>query len=118
LVLVQYQSASSDFFAKEYNVDCNFNMSTENIMSEAFEIQPVARITTNSVDLPKINLASEIDTTNFDNITHEVLEFFQKIIDMGKTIDESTLMNMEKEKFLQLAVKPTSFERIGRLLSK
>jgi len=117
-ILVQYQSASSDFFAKKYNVDCNFNMSTENIMSEAFEIQPVARITTNSVDLPKINLASEIDTTNFDNITHEVLEFFQKIIDMGKTIDESTLMNMEKEKFLQLAVKPTSFERIGRLLSK
>ena len=70
------------------------------------------------VDLPKINLASEIYTTNFDNITHEVLEFFQKIIDMDKTIDESTLMNMEKEKFLQLAVKPTSFERIGRLLSK
>ncbi len=117
-ILVQYQSASSDFFAKEYNVDCNFNMSTENIMSEAFEIKPVARITTNSVNLPKINLASEMDTANFDDTTHEVLEFFQKIIDMGKIIDESTLLSMEKEKFLQMAAKPASLERIGRLLSK
>ena len=115
-ILVQYQSASSDFFAKEYNVDCNFNMSTENIMVEAFEIKPVTRITNNNVNLPKINLASEMDTANFDEITHEVLEFFQQIIDMSK-INESTLLNMEKEKFLQLAAKPASLQRIGRLLS-
>jgi 3-hydroxyacyl-CoA dehydrogenase/enoyl-CoA hydratase/3-hydroxybutyryl-CoA epimerase len=115
-ILVQYQSASSDYFALEYNVNCNFNMSIENIMAEAIEVKPVTRITTNSVNLPRINLASEMDTANFDNISGEVLEFFQKIIDMGK-IDESTLLSMEKEKFLQMAAKPASLEKIGRLLS-
>jgi 3-hydroxyacyl-CoA dehydrogenase/enoyl-CoA hydratase/3-hydroxybutyryl-CoA epimerase len=115
-ILVQYQSASSDYFALEYNVNCNFNMSIENIMAEAIEVKPVTRIISNSVNLPRINLASEMDTANFDNITGEVLEFFQKIIDMGK-IDESTLLSMEKEKFLQMAEKPASLEKIGRLLS-
>ena len=115
-ILVQYQSASSDYFALEYNVNCNFNMSIENIMAEAIEVKPVTRIISNSVNLPRINLASEMDTANFDNITGEVLEFFQKIIDMGK-IDESTLLSMEKEKFLQMAAKPVSLEKIGRLLS-
>ncbi len=115
-ILVQYQSASSDYFALEYNVNCNFNMSIENIMAEAIEVKPVTRIISNSVNLPRINLASEMDTANFDNITGEVLEFFQKIIDMGK-IDESTLLSMEKEKFLQMAAKPASLEKIGRLLS-
>jgi hypothetical protein len=91
-------------------------MSIENIMAEAIEVKPVTRITTNSVNLPRINLASEMDTANFDNISGEVLEFFQKIIDMGK-IDESTLLSMEKEKFLQMAAKPASLEKIGRLLS-
>jgi len=115
-ILVQYQSASSDYFALEYNVNCNFNMNIENIMAEAIEVKTVKRITPNSVNLPRMNLASEMDTANFDNITGEVLEFFQKIIDIGK-IDESTLLNMEKEKFLQMAANPASLEKIGRLLA-
>ncbi len=116
-ILVQYQSASSDYFAKEYNVECSFNMSIDNIMSEAFEIKHIKRIIANSVHLPKIDLASTIDTSNFDNVTQDVLVFFQKIIDMGK-IDESILLNLEKEKFVQMATKPASLERISRLLSK
>ncbi len=44
-VLVQYQSPSNDYFALEYNVNWNFNMSIENIMVEAWKIKSVERIT-------------------------------------------------------------------------
>ena len=66
-----------------------------------------------TLHLPRINLATEIGEENFDNITGEVVEFFQKIIDMGK-IDESTLLSMEKEKFLQMAAKPESLKKSFR----
>jgi 3-hydroxyacyl-CoA dehydrogenase/enoyl-CoA hydratase/3-hydroxybutyryl-CoA epimerase len=116
-ILMQYQSASGDYFAEKYKVECSFNMNINNIMLEAFEIKPRTRITNKNVNLPKIDLSNKIDTANFDNVALDVLEFFQKIIDMGK-VDEATLLNMEKEKFLQMAAKPESLERISRLLVK
>lgn len=115
-ILLQYQSTSSDYFAEKYSVNCSFNMSIDNIMLEALEIPAIKRTVINSVKIPKINLASEIEMTNLDSLAQDVLAFFQKIIDIGE-VDESTLLSMEKEKFLQLTAKPESLERIGRLLA-
>ena len=69
----------------------------------------------NKIDLPEISLINEIDDSSFDKLQIDIMNFFQKIIDK-KSVTEGELLDLEKEKFLQLAATPISLERISKFV--
>ena len=114
-ILLQNKSSSGDYFAKNYNTNCQINMNKEFILEQALHTKIQKMSKPASVKLPKINLSQALDTTNFDQLQFNIMEFFQKIINLG-TIDEKTLLSLEKEKFLELAATPSCLERLGTFI--
>jgi len=114
-ILLQSKSRSAEYFAQEYGVDSLINMNKSLILEEALAIKVPKKPKLNLVNLPPISLAASIDSTNFDELQLSVMDFFQQIIDL-KIIDEFSLLELEKEKFLRLAAKPLCLKRLNRFV--
>lgn len=111
-ILNQYRSESSDYFEEKFGVKCSHNMNYAEILTEAASVERVSR----NVDLDQIliepfKLAEEISLINHDELAYDVLSFFQKIIDMGQ-VSQAQLLQLEREKFIELALKPECKEKI------
>ena len=90
----------------------NKNLILEQAFQEKFQI---SSSNNSQVDLPEISLIDEIDHSSFDKLQIDVMNFFQKILDK-KSVSESELLELEKQKFLQLASLPLSLERISKFV--
>ena len=115
-ILNQYKTSSGDYFAEEFNTNCQVNMNVDNILTEAMELKSIdqSKIVT-SVTLPVIKLNQEIDSKDFDDLQLNILAFFQKIIDQ-KTVTEEQLLQYEKEKFMELVRHPLCSERLSKFV--
>lgn len=115
-ILLQNKSSSADYFALDYSVKTAINMNKNLILEQAFQEKFQISSSNNSqVDLPEISLIDEIDHSSFDKLQIDVMNFFQKILDK-KSVSESELLELEKQKFLQLASLPLSLERISKFV--
>ena len=115
-ILFQNKSSSVDYFAIDYSVKTAINMNKNLILEQAFQekfTNPSSN--SNKIDLPEISLINEIDDSSFDKLQIDIMNFFQKIIDK-KSVTEGELLDLEKEKFLQLASTPISLERISKFV--
>ena len=90
----------------------NKNLILEQAFQEKFQN---AYSNSSQVDLPQISLINEMDHSGFDKLQIDIMNFFQKIIDK-KSVTEGELLDLEKEKFLQLAATPISLERISKFV--
>ena len=90
----------------------NKNLILEQSFQEKIQI---SSSNNNQVELPEISLIDEIEHSSFDKLQIDVMNFFQKIIDK-KSVTEGELLDLEKEKFLQLASTPLSLERISKFV--
>ena len=86
------------------------------ILEQAFQEKlQISSSNNNQVELPEISLIDETEHSSFDKLQIDVMNFFQKIIDK-KSVTEGELLDLEKEKFLQLASTPLSLERISKFV--
>ncbi|MCC8460574.1 MAG: hypothetical protein LN545_01000 [Candidatus Megaira endosymbiont of Carteria cerasiformis] len=115
-ILFQNKSSSVDYFAIDYSVKTAINMNKNLILEQAFQ-EKLQNTYSNSsqVDLPQISLMNEMDHSGFDKLQIDIMNFFQEIIDK-KSVTEGELLDLEKEKFLQLASTPISLERISKFV--
>ncbi|MDP4832231.1 MAG: 3-hydroxyacyl-CoA dehydrogenase/enoyl-CoA hydratase family protein [Rickettsiaceae bacterium] len=111
-ILMQNKTSSGDYFAMYYKENCQINMNKEFILDQALNtnVKKQAKIT--NTKIPQIDLSQVINTSTFDELQIDVLEFFQKIIDL-KEVDELTLLALEKEKFLELSASPLCLKRLA-----
>lgn len=124
-ILLQNKTSSPEYFKQDYSTrNVLVNMNRDFILDEAFEAGIQDWNHNNSgytvhdkIELPSLDLASSIDTTKIDELQLDVLQFFQKIIDK-KTITENELLELEREKFLELAFKPVAISKIDRILAR
>jgi 3-hydroxyacyl-CoA dehydrogenase / enoyl-CoA hydratase / 3-hydroxybutyryl-CoA epimerase len=115
-ILFQNKSSSADYFALDYSVEAVINMNKNLILEQAFQEKfQNAYSNSSQVDLPQISLINEMDHSGFDKLQIDIMNFFQKIIDK-KSVTEGELLDLEKEKFLQLAATPISLERISKFV--
>jgi 3-hydroxyacyl-CoA dehydrogenase/enoyl-CoA hydratase/3-hydroxybutyryl-CoA epimerase len=115
-ILFQNKSSSVDYFAIDYSVKTAINMNKNLILEQAFQEKFQNTYSNSSqVDLPQISLMNEMDHSGFDKLQIDIMNFFQKIIDK-KSVTEGELLDLEKEKFLQLAATPISLERISKFV--
>ena len=115
-ILFQNKSSSVDYFAIDYSVKTAINMNKNLILEQAFQEKfQNAYSNSSQVDLPQISLINEMDHSGFDKLQIDIMNFFQKIIDK-KSVTEGELLELEKEKFLQLASTPISLERISKFV--
>ena len=138
-ILIQNKSSSADYFAIDYSTQCTINMNKNLILEQAFDVIPSLFLSPPLLDplrggndierakndkktftetvirLPDLNLLDEINHSGFDELQIDVLKFFQKIIDK-KSVTEQELLDLEREKFLQLASTPLALERISRFV--
>ena len=115
-ILFQNKSSSVDYFAIDYSVKTAINMNKNLILEQAFQEKfQNAYSNSSQVDLPQISLINEMDHSGFDKLQIDIMNFFQKIIDK-KSVTEGELLDLEKEKFLQLASTPISLERISKFV--
>jgi 3-hydroxyacyl-CoA dehydrogenase/enoyl-CoA hydratase/3-hydroxybutyryl-CoA epimerase len=115
-ILVQYKSGSVDYFAAEYNVNCHINMKADNLLAEAIALEHSNNKNgIDSVKLPSFTLSDELDSSGFNYLQQEILVLFHNIIDMGN-VSEQNLIQMEKEKFLELAAKAETPESLSKFI--
>jgi 3-hydroxyacyl-CoA dehydrogenase/enoyl-CoA hydratase/3-hydroxybutyryl-CoA epimerase len=114
-ILMQNKTTSADYFALDYSVQLDVNMNKKFILEQAFSTKFTNYSKDTRVNLPYINLMTELEHTKFDELQMDVLDFFQKIIDK-KSITEQELLDLEREKFLQLSSTTFALERISRFV--
>ncbi len=115
-ILTQNKSTSADYFALDYSAQVAINMNKNLILEQAFDTKFKNLSNKNTrVSLPDMDLSTEIDHSNFDKLQIDVLEFFQEIINK-KSVTEQELLDLEREKFLQLSSTPLALERISRFV--
>lgn len=110
-ILMQNKTSSGDYFAMQYKDNCQINMNKESILDQALNASVKKQTKITNVNIPKIDLSQAITTNNFDELQINILEFFQKIIDLGE-VDEKTLLALEKEKFLELSASPLCIRKL------
>lgn len=114
-ILLQNKTTSADYFALDYSLQLDVNMNKNFILEQAFDIKFKNSSKGNYINLPDINLRTELELAKFDELQIDILEFFQKIIDK-KSIAEQDLLDLEREKFLQLSSTPLALERISKFV--
>ena len=114
-ILMQNKTTSADYFALDYSVQLDVNMNKKFILEQAFSTKFTNYSKDTRVNLPYINLMTELEHTKFDELQMDVLDFFQKIIDK-KSITEQELLDLEREKFLQLSSTTLALEMISRFV--
>lgn len=111
-ILNQYRSESSYYFEEKFGVKCIHNMNYAEILTEAVSIDKVSRnVESDKILIEPFKLAEEISLINQDDLTYDILSFFQKIIDMGQ-VNQEQLLQLEREKFIELALNPECKKRI------
>jgi 3-hydroxyacyl-CoA dehydrogenase/enoyl-CoA hydratase/3-hydroxybutyryl-CoA epimerase len=140
-ILTQNKSNSADYFAEDYEVDCTVCMHKDLLLEEGMEVSDVipaqAGISANLFSDPRLrgddkegsggDKKSPQDDVFFsfndlsfaipkpDALQLDIINFFQKII-ARKAITEQQLLDLEREKFLELAFKPLALEKIVKLV--
>jgi 3-hydroxyacyl-CoA dehydrogenase/enoyl-CoA hydratase/3-hydroxybutyryl-CoA epimerase len=114
-IILQNKSSSADYFALDYSLNLDINMNKNLILEQAFNTKVQKYQKDDRVNLPNINLMNELDHAKFDELQMDILQFFQKIIDK-KSITEENLLDLEREKFLQLSSTPSALKRISRFV--
>ncbi len=112
-ILMQNKSSSADYFALDYAVPVAINMNKNLILEQAFNTKFKELLKDDKIEISNINLISEIEHEKFDNLQIDILKFFQKIIDK-KSVTEQELLELEREKFLQLSTTPLALQRISK----
>ncbi len=90
------------------------NMNKHYILDEALKLNLPKKIlpAPHKITLPKINLATEIDTSKYNELQNKVLSKFQNIIDKHNETNEEELLAYEREIFLELAKDPKTIEKL------
>jgi 3-hydroxyacyl-CoA dehydrogenase/enoyl-CoA hydratase/3-hydroxybutyryl-CoA epimerase len=110
-ILMQNKTSSGDYFAMQHKDNCQINMNKELILDQAINTSVKKQTKITNTKIPKIDLFQAINASNFDELQINILEFFQKIIDLEE-VDEKTLLPLEKEKFLELSASPLCIKQL------
>lgn len=118
-ILWQNKSSSCYQFGQDYMTKCKENMNKNFLFREAMTMnldgfKPIN--VSSNIELPKIDLKSEFDTSAFNALQLDVLEFLQTIINQ-QSVSEELLLGYEKEKFAQLAFRPLALENIKKVVA-
>jgi hypothetical protein len=91
-------------------------MKADNLLAEAIALEHSNNKNgIDSVKLPSFTLSDELDSSGFNSLQQEILVLFHNIIDMGN-VSEQNLIQMEKEKFLELAAKAETPESLSKFI--
>ncbi len=105
-ILTQNKASSADYFAADYYEEQNYRavMNKDNLLTEALALDLPAKIVDSSSKIitPQVKLTEELDTAAYSPLQNSVLAFFQEIIDYQE-IEEQELLELERQKFLELA---------------
>ena len=107
-VIEQNKSSSAEYFIEDYNItNSTVKMNKHLILDEAFNLNLPKKTHTHkdTITLPTIFLAQELDTTKYDALQLWLTSKLQDIIAL-KNIDEQGLLQFEREVFLELARNP------------
>lgn len=116
-ILNRKQSLSADYFIADYGIsNCRVIMNRDLILAESLKLKLPAKQLKNhkNITLPTINLREELKQ-NYTPLEEEVLNFLQQIIDR-KNLTESELLDLERQKFLELAQDPQVSKLISRFI--
>ncbi|MCC8406610.1 MAG: 3-hydroxyacyl-CoA dehydrogenase/enoyl-CoA hydratase family protein [Rickettsia endosymbiont of Sceptobius lativentris] len=114
-IIEQNKTSSSDYFKSDYDVENMYvNMNKHYILDEALKLNLSKKIVPipHKITLPKINLATEIDTSKYNDLQNKVISKFQNIIDKHSETNEEELLSYEREIFLELAKDPKTIEKL------
>ena len=121
-IIHQTKSNSTDYFANDYGVNCEVNMNVNYILEQAtsYDLKQIAIKEATSrnepnIQLPTLDLMFELNMEDYTPLQIEVLEFMQRIIDM-KVVSEQNLLDLEREKFLNLASTPLCLEKLQQFV--
>jgi len=118
-IIEQNKSSSADYFKADYGIEnMQINMNKHYILEEALKLQLPKKIVPmpHKVNLPKITLANEIDTSKYNDLQNTVLSKFQDIIDKHNEINEEELLTYEREIFLELAKDLKAIEKLKAIM--
>ncbi|HJD58196.1 MAG TPA: enoyl-CoA hydratase/isomerase family protein [Rickettsia endosymbiont of Ceroptres masudai] len=114
-IIEQNKTSSADYFKSDYDVEnMHVNMNKHYILDEALKLNLSKKIVPvpHKITLPKINLATEIDTSKYNDLQNKVISKFQNIIDKHSETNEEELLSYEREIFLELAKDPKKIEKL------
>lgn len=114
-IIEQNKTSSADYFKSDYDVEnMRVNMNKHYILDEALKLNLSKKIVPvpHKITLPKINLATEIDTSKYNDLQNKVISKFQNIIDKHSETNEEELLSYEREIFLELAKDPKTIEKL------
>jgi 3-hydroxyacyl-CoA dehydrogenase/enoyl-CoA hydratase/3-hydroxybutyryl-CoA epimerase len=119
-ILEQNKTSSADYFDQDYAISGYVVMNKDYLLKNAMAISKnyvnkryLVDTTSGVLDLGEsIDLSKAIDTSNYDGLQIEVLQFFQSIIDRKK-LSEQELLQLEKSKFLELIEQPLCLKRLS-----
>ncbi|KJV62333.1 3-hydroxyacyl-CoA dehydrogenase/enoyl-CoA hydratase family protein [Rickettsia amblyommatis] len=114
-IIEQNKTSSADYFKADYDVEnIHINMNKNYILEEALKLNLPKKIVPipHKIILPKINLATAIDTSKYNDLQNKVLSKFQDIIDTHNETNEEELLTYEQEIFLELAKDPRTIEKL------
>nr|WP_238375402.1 hypothetical protein [Rickettsia massiliae] len=114
-IIEQNKTSSADYFKADYDVENMYvNMNKHYILEEALKLNLPKKIVPipHKITLPKINLATAIDTSKYNDLQNKVLSKFQDIIDTHNETNEEELLAYEQEIFLELAKDPKTIEKL------
>lgn len=114
-ILMQNKTTSADYFALDYLPQLEVNMNKNLILEEAFAMKGTKSAGNAHINLTNVDLLAEFEHNKFDELQIDVLRFFQKIIDK-KSLAEQELLDLEREKFLQLSSTNLALERISKFV--
>ncbi|AAY61741.1 enoyl-CoA hydratase/isomerase family protein [Rickettsia felis str. Pedreira] len=118
-IIEQNKTSSADYFKSDYDVESmHVNMNKHYILDEALKLNLSKKIVPipHKITLPKINLATEIDTSKYNDLQNKVLSKFQNIIDKHPDTNEEELLGYEREIFLELAKDPKTIEKLKAIV--
>lgn len=110
-ILNQYRSESSYYFEEKFGVKCIHNMNYAEILIDAINVNRVPSAVSDQILIEPFKLSEEMSLLNKDDLAYDLLSFFQKIIDMGQ-VNQEQLLQLEREKFIELALNPECKKRI------
>ncbi len=114
-IIEQNKTSSADYFKADYDVEnMHVNMNKHYILEEALKLNLPKKIVPipHKITLPKINLATAIDTLKYNDLQNKVLSKFQDIIDTHNETNAEELLAYEQEIFLELAKDPKTIEKL------
>lgn len=116
-IIISNKSTSADYFCFDYGIEnLQIVMNKDYLLEDALKLDLPKKITNSktTLDFPTINLANELDTSNYNDLQRNTLVAFQEIINLGK-IDEIGLLEFERKKFLDFCQTKDSLNKLKAL---